>query len=342
MLRGALGAVAAESSEVVRTGSGRSWVAEGRWEPCPAKPGCICSQRGDPGEYMSAMDGWEVQRLLTMECGWSRIADAVYCICLQERDDRFGAACDEAHRTGLCRLVRFYRPRKPTDQELARASSAVGRGCEGATVKARGFFGSWESHRAVAAEALSYLGGADGGGGAGRRALVLEDDFRVLERARPGRLGRVAREMRRLPAGWEVFYLGHMPAAGYPVASGVFRTWSCWVHAYVLSPAGQRRVAALSYVDNAVRNSGEQTFDGFVMGNLRQYAAFPQLVVQSAVGSDNLTDQGDLWKQFVEWWTRVHRDHSLAIECAVLLALPVLLAVILLLLLTLVAKRLLY
>lgn len=281
----------------------QGWISEGHWQTCPTQIGCIC----DPG-------GPTQNVLFDLERAWKTIAGAVFCICLQERDDRFRAACAEAHRVGLCRLLQFYRPHKPTPDELARASRVAG-------VKARGFFGSWESHRTVASRAIHCS-----------RILILEDDFRVLHekettRTTIQRLVAAGRAADQLPAGWEVFYLGHMPAAGYPVTRNVFRTWSCWIHAYVLSPAGRRRLAATSYVANAVRGKREQTLDGFVMRTMQQYALFPQIIVQSGVGSDNLIGT-DHYTQLVEWWVRVHRDHSFAIETAVLVLLPLLVLIL--------------
>ncbi len=70
---------------------------------------------------------------------------AIYCISLQEQPHRTAKAAAQFHVLGLCRDVLFYRPVRGCDTDRA----------------------IWESHRAVAADAI-----AKGFG----RILVLEDD----------------------------------------------------------------------------------------------------------------------------------------------------------------------
>jgi GR25 family glycosyltransferase involved in LPS biosynthesis len=272
------------------------------FQPCPARRGCICAGGGDG-------------HLAGLEAAWRAMSDGIFCICLQERPDRFEAACDEAHRWGLCRLTLFYRPRKPTDAELAAAG-----------VKCRGFFGSWESHRAVARHALRSNV---------KRALILEDDFHILRDTSEDRLRQIAEGMFSLPeASWDLFFLGHQPIYGRPVDvwMRVFRTHSCWIHSYILNRPGQTILANNSYCDVARAEHGEQTLDGWLRGATRQYAAFPMIAVQSSSESDNLPPT-DLYGRVFAWWTGVHKAHSLAIEVAVFFILPVLVALLALFLL---------
>jgi len=328
----------------VRAQKGREALVEaGHFERCPARDLCICSTRTPH----NASD--RLSRLTAMEAGWRSVARRIVCISLQEKPDRFAAACDEAHRVGLCRILTFYRPTKPTDADMARADALAATQnstlttnnsnlTTKLTIQWRGFMGSWEAHRHVQSSCAVV-------GGGGGRLLVLEDDFRVLPFVDAELLHRVGSHVDSLPAGWEVFYLGHQPAAGYPVRAdlSVFRVISCWIHAVVLSDPAQRRIASESYVSHAARLGREETLDGWIMREFRQYAAFPMLVVQSAIGSDNLpSHRRKLFgrNELIEWWTRFHRDHSFAIELSILVILPLVAILLLLLLLTFLANKL--
>jgi hypothetical protein len=191
-----------------------------------------------------------------------------------------------------------------------------------AGVKQRGFYGSWESHRAVARRALHF---------ALPRVLILEDDFCVLkERSSPSALRQVGTDLEGL-RDWDLFFLGHQPMypTGWPRCEGrIFPTASCWIHAYLLSSSGQRILAEHGYVEVA-RGGVEQTLDGWLRGATRQFAVLPMLVVQSCAISDNVPPT-DHYGRLLQWWTRVHKHHSLAIERAVLLVAPLLLLILLL------------
>ncbi len=127
--------------------------------------------------------------------------DAVYCISLQEQPQRAARAAAHFHAIGLCRQVTFYRPVR------ARNSTR----------------GVWESHRAVAQEALAH---------GYRRVLVLEDDVdfrRPIAELAP----RVSRALAALPLDWWCLYLGHLPFGGYFVALGLMRVRATCAHAYI-------------------------------------------------------------------------------------------------------------
>ena len=49
---------------------------------------------------------------------WSWI-DAIYCICLIDRDDRFQNSEKLFHQYGLCSKVIYYRAEKPTEKEFS-------------------------------------------------------------------------------------------------------------------------------------------------------------------------------------------------------------------------------
>lgn len=276
----------------------------GYFQGCPTRKGCICESTADKIGYTE------------MERGWAGLAGAIFCICLQDRPERFAAACAEAHRWGLCRLIRFYRPRKPTDAELAAAN-----------VTLRGFFGSWESHRTIARAALAQQV---------PRALILEDDFQLLpEYMSAAALHRIRQDMDRVRDGdgrdgWDMWFLGHqpVPCSGWPAMwpPRVMRTRSCWIHAYILNRQGQRLLSSRSYVDQA-RAEGETTLDTWLRQVARQYATCPMIAVQSCIGSDNLP-AGDRYARLVEWWTAVHKAHSTAIEIVAFVVIPLLLALV--------------
>src|SRR5580700_10609598 len=131
------------------------------FEPLAALPGCAyCAESPAPQNLPD-------------------VADAVYCISVQEEDERTQRAAEHFHAIGLCRHVTFYRPRR-------------GRHVEAAV---------WASHRDVARHALAS---------GQQRVLVLEDDVQFTQSF--GRIARrAARAIEKLPRGWWGFYLGHWP-----------------------------------------------------------------------------------------------------------------------------------
>lgn len=210
------------------------------WHPCPTDPGCPHCQGASAG----ATD-------------WS-FAEAAYCISLKTRPDRAAAVAAEFHRVGLCRRVRFYRPDKHPR---------------------KGVIGSWESHRAVAMDALER--GA-------RRVLILEDDVRFV-RLGPGTGESIRRALERLPDDWTLFFLGHWPLAAWFVGHHVLRTSSACAHAYLASPRllawlrdhpwGSPGVAKHAVVGRSL--------DAAYARLPATYALFPMIAVQAVSRSDN-------------------------------------------------------
>jgi hypothetical protein len=251
---------------------------------------------------------------LELEKGWLKISKSIVCICLQGKEARFAAACDAMHRWGLCRIARFYRPSPISDSLLAASDVPT---------KHRGSFGCWESHRAIARHHLAKETGD---------VLILEDDFEVLGWVTPGHLRRAARLKSRLPIGWEAFYLGHLPMWGIPyIGTEVFRTASGCTHAYVLSLDGQRRLAARSFVEAKKRSGGHcRAIDLWMADTFRQYALFPQLVVQSCANpSDVMTPDKSRARPLVDMTMRVYRRASHLIDITILFVLPTLFALLL-------------
>lgn len=244
-----------------------------RWEGC-AKPttGCICAGLNDPVR-------------LSLEGDWARLSGGrIVCICLQDRDDRWAERSACFHAYGLCRLVRFYRPTRPSTDELQAHS-----------VRSVGAYGCWTSHQRMANESARV--GA-------KRALMFEDDVDFLPagagdaaccpttdqlRRFHDRLTRAADAMESgLPNGWDIFYLGHAPMVGWPTTQwGIMRTYSLLLHAYVLSPKGMALLASADFSAYAKARGRELNIDEWSCCRLRQYAVVPQLAVQADSVSSN-------------------------------------------------------
>ena len=254
------------------------------------------------------------------------MADAAFCISLQERPDRFAAACAQAHDWGLCRVMMFYRPRRSTVGERAR--DAVSPSCAGPQ-------GIWESHRAVCRLA------ADRGL---QRTLIFEDDFHMLQKqVRPERLRKVGRDVRRLPDGWDTMFLGHAPIFGLPVAGlwppCVFRTWSMLAHAYVMSAKGTRKLAGCSYVDARRRSGRPRILDAWMQHNFRCYAVYPQMVVQAPeLGSDDGVP-GSFWDRAGAVWMPFWANHTLLLDTCVFFLVPMLIVLFLAVSLAFIRRR---
>src|SRR5579872_2355150 len=129
------------------------------------------------------------------------VADAVYCINIEEQPERFAAAQELFHAEGLCQAVVFYRPKR------GRSSNPA----------------IWASHQAVAREALRR---------GQSRILVLEDDIRLFK-PWVDILATARRALPKLPPDWRALYLGHWPVRAYFAAWGVLRTASGTTHAYI-------------------------------------------------------------------------------------------------------------
>lgn len=214
-----------------------------RWHLCPPDPRCPhCGSRGGTGGDLD----------------WSFL-DAVFCISLASRSDRATSAARQFHRVGLCRRVVFYRPeRHPV----------------------KGVIGSWESHRAVALDALAR--GA-------RRALICEDDvaFRPVS---PRTIAAIGRALERLPEDWSIFYLGHWPLSAWPIGLHVLRTRSGCAHAYIASTRLLRWFAEHPWERPVAKHPlvgrGVDAAFACLPGT---YAFFPMVATQFAFTSDNFT-----------------------------------------------------
>lgn len=277
----------------------------GRWHGCAPRAGCICAGTADAEK-------------LAYERAWSFV-EHVFCICLRERGDRLEEASDQFHERGLCRRVVFYRPDRPTSDDM-----------EIQGVRCRGLFGVWRSHQTVALRAAALQSA---------RTLVFEDDVLFHEaRSSPcgvARAGRALSRLERAGRRWEVFYLGHIPFFALPVRAdlGVWRTFSMMAHAYVLSATGACKLASRDYAADARLHGRERGIDAWLMCGFTQYAPRRMLCVQSGSRSSNTQNSAaptDFWyDQVVPFGIEAHRDATGAFEAFTYFLVP-LLAVLLL------------
>lgn len=286
-----------------------------RWHDCPRSPSCHhcnstkhCPQRHEPSRPATISDELPPSSGSGPSVGWTwdRFA-ASYCICLDGRADRLGASSEEMHRIGMCDAVRYYRPSKPSESR----------------VRAMGFqrasaFGSWGSHRTVAAHALATrafdsVTGAPQGDATVKKVngvLVMEDDVSMASRLTPGRLAEIQDALARMPADWDILTLGHFPVpilfSAYPVRL-LKEGWSIWraettmLHAYILSERGARKLAETPYhrYSSPIYGLGgrevrEGFLDDYMRHHFNTYAIAPMVAVQT----DSPSDQPISGKEF--------------------------------------------
>jgi hypothetical protein len=207
---------------------------------CPHDPACAYCNGAEPH------DGFD----------WSFV-EAAYCISLLNRSDRAAAAAQEFHRLGLCRKVTFFRPerhpRKPT-------------------------IGIWESHQAVAADALKR----------GLRTIaVFEDDVRFSRRARPDSVGAAGQVLAQLPRGWMIFYLGHWPVRAWFLRRNLMQTVSGCTHAYIASHDALLWLRDHPYGTAPLVPLIGTGIDSAYAALSATFAYFPMLALQRAVPSDH-------------------------------------------------------
>lgn len=202
---------------------------------------------------------------IELEWKWSDVIDKAYCICLQERNDRFEASHKQFHSVGLCKYVTYYRPTK----DLA--------------FPGRGMFAS---HRAV----HEYARDVDG---AAQRIAIFEDDVWFTSD-----LDLVAKQLRiiakfqtqedgRKQKKWDIIYLGHLPIVSMPLLRNrdIVRCFSFFLHAYI--------VRVHSTWTSWIISRPVDQYDTYKLGvdiypafKARCYACVPQIAWQSGSPSD--------------------------------------------------------
>lgn len=191
---------------------------------------------------------------------WSFV-DGVWCISLQDREDRARLAAGEFHRLGLCGRVEFYRPGRP-----------------GAGVPPREAI--WRSHKAVMRKALES---------SCARALIFEDDVKFSS------IGpvetRLRRAIDRLPEGWNGLFLGHWPISGWFTGWGVMKVRSGLAHAFIANRPLLQLIDSHDVLDPRLKYTSlfGKGIDS-ALGSLdHMYALFPMAALQRDIASDNLS-----------------------------------------------------
>jgi hypothetical protein len=252
---------------------------------------------------------------------WS-LVDAVICICLRERDDRLAESAEQFHRVGLCRHVIYYRPLRPSKDEIKRLGVLKG-----------GAYGCWESHRFATRTAREKWGV--------ERLLIFEDDVQFVDDFTPEMLSRIGEQIDNLPDNWDIFYLGHFPVFGYwqnwsppdmllgdLAPASQWRTWSFMTHAYVQNAAQMDRVIQNSYVDVQRQSflyrlvDPEIEYDAWNMFTAKQYAAFPMIAYQSQSPTSNAKTGLLAHGKFNDWVIQQHTPYHRSIEKTALVGLP--------------------
>lgn len=189
---------------------------------------------------------------------WDRLLELfpmeLYCICLKDRDDRHEKACEEFHRVGLCKFVKFYRPE--------RAKSFV--------------IGCFQSHYDLAkfhgTETTKLL-------------TIFEDDISFDHNYSPNDLASsVNSALRNLSSStWTSLAWGGIAYMSLYYAPGVQRSATLTTHAYSLSNAGIKWV-----LKHPVEVVGEEDVDRYRSIRMTHaYQLFPIIAYQRNLGSDH-------------------------------------------------------
>lgn len=217
--------------------------AEAHFHPCPTDPGCPYCQGDRSGQRYD----------------WNFVGQA-YCISLQSRPERAARAAAHFHAMGLCRHVTFYRPLRHPTRIVA---------------------GIWESHRAIALNALAE---------ARSPVLIFEDDVLFTGRATPATIARIGTELAALPPDWEIYFLGHWPFWAWFLTRRTLRTSSACAHAYF---AGRPLLQWLA--DHPFESRKElprraiagKGIDAYYAKRPATYALFPMIAIQDGSPSDH-------------------------------------------------------
>lgn len=256
---------------------------------CPIKKGCICdieSLKAQPAGQVKAQFRKENRIKLQMFKLWRKIADAVWVICLKDRDDRLQESAEQLHMSGLCKLAQYYRPVRPTEDE-----------CATANIKSRGRYGCWNSHQVVAQFGMANP--------KAQRVMVFEDDLQfhsdVLSVLT---LRTMLHDLRRhVPKEWDVFKLGQLTFWSYPIPTPcksslwswprLWRTDSGCTHAMIWSRRGMEIMANTSFSTYKEMNGGDETdVDLWMRKEFKAYSCYPQLVRQSESPTSNIGNFG--------------------------------------------------
>lgn len=216
------------------------------FHPCPEDPDCpYCNGARQDAPY-----------------DWSFL-DGAYCISLRSRPERTARASRHFHALGLCRQVTFYRPERHPTRVVA---------------------GIWESHRAVALDALAK---------GLKTVLIMEDDVRFMGRASPKRIARIPRELAKLPEDWRIYFLGHWPFWARFHTPFTLKVSSACAHAYIANEPLLRWLAAHSFERRRPlprRRIAGKGIDAYYAMLPQTFAALPMLAIQDGSASDHFAE----------------------------------------------------
>lgn len=223
---------------------------------CPKDENCIYCRDGASAEKLKRS---------IQDC-----ADYVVCICLKDRPDRLKESAAEFHRTGLCQSVLYYRPEKPSADEIERVQLSLKY-----KFKTIGTYGCWQSH-SVLAMYLRSLGC--------KRALVMEDDILFTTVPNFEWIAQNLKQLGKTDPNWTHFYLGHGPLWSSPcIGPGIVLVKSLMTHCYILNQPFIDRLADTPFY--VLPGNGlfgiEFGIDFLFMLYGRQYALYPMIAVQS-------------------------------------------------------------
>ena len=211
--------------------------------------------------------------------GWDSLVDAVYCICIDSRDDRMSNSAVQFHEAGLCNKVLYYRPELDTSTHTKRPGT---RGC-------------WESHRAVYQHAKDNKH---------KRILVLEDDVVFDTDRMHQRLFDSLSKFLHTKNNWDILLLGYLPLLAVPtVHKHVSRVIGGMGHAYVVNVEGKffdwvvqtsfdslSTNAPKSWLDKIMRyDDVPYGLDAHFSVRAKLYGCRPQIAWQSDSASNNLS-----------------------------------------------------
>ena len=234
----------------------------GKETRCSIETGCIC-------DVLLLEKSATYSLRLEYETLWKQLNKGTFwCICLQERDDRYRESSDEFHKYGLCRLVEYYRPVRPSKEECAKRS-----------VTRASWYGIWNSTKHVVSTSLAR---------GESRCFSFEDDCRIYSsRMSVDKLRQLVDDAESLPEGWGVFKLGQCAQLGFPISLTVCRSLSWLCQAVLWSKDGMSALANTSYESYAQKKGREMEVDSWMMGAMTIYGCFPQLVHQSDSETSN-------------------------------------------------------
>jgi len=225
---------------------------------------------------------------------------AVYCISLQERDDRMQQAKQEFDQVGLGSKVQWHRPHRDP------------RGGEA---------GCWDSHVAVVKKAVEANHPF---------VLIFEDDVVFHSDIKAKDIRQIRRTLEETLARreWGILFLGQFPFGGVPITANldVWRTSSLLAHAYFISYSLMRKL-----LDNS-----EYPGMGIDMWYSRQrktYSIYPPLAYQRYEQvSDNQRNRKNI-EPIKQWMLSKHglpkMNHLVLVGVWVLIIFVVMIAIIL-------------